>query len=139
MKIKVLQTIRPESGFWIAPNWPKIGKMTMMAQILRHDVIVKLFWRCLVSFVKFSFWSKFMSISSLVLELRQFSFIMDWPEILKLQIPLSDFCPISGDWGELGIPHLARMSLMKCYWMLQYGRVATFTVSELLRENQQVE
>ena len=29
------------------------------ATIYRHDVIVKLFWRCFVSLVKFSYWSKF--------------------------------------------------------------------------------
>ena len=79
----------------------------------------------------------FMSISSLILELWQFSFIRYWPEIRKSEIPLSEFCPISGDWGRLGIPNLARMSLMKYYYMLQNGRVTAFTVSELLRENQQ--
>ena len=78
----------------------------------------------------------FMSISSLILELWQFSFIRDWPEIRKSEIPPSEFCPISGDWGELGIPNLARMSLIKCYWMLQNARVTAFTVSELLWENQ---
>ena len=57
----------------------------------------------------------FVSISLLVLELWQFSFISDWPEILKSEIPPSEFCPISGDWGELEIPNLARMSLIKCY------------------------
>ena len=61
----------------------------------------------------------FMSISSLVLELWQFSFIRDWAEIRKSDITPSEFCPISGDRGELGIPNLARMSLMKCYQMLQ--------------------
>ena len=79
----------------------------------------------------------FMSISSLVLELWQFSFIRDWPEIRKSEIPPSEFCPISGDWGKLWIPNLARMSLIECYWMLQNARVTAFTVSELLRENQQ--
>ena len=79
----------------------------------------------------------FMSISSLVLELWQFSFIRDWPEIWKSEIPPSEFCPISGDWGKLEIPNLARMFLMKCYWMLKNARVTAFTVSELLRENQQ--
>ena len=79
----------------------------------------------------------FMSISSLVLELWQFSFIRDWPEIRKSEIPPSEFCPISGDWGELWIPNLAQMSLIKCYWMLQNARVTAFTVSELLRKNQQ--
>ena len=81
----------------------------------------------------------FMSISSLVLELWQFSFIRDWPEIWKLEIPLSKFCPISGDWGELWVPNLTRMSLIKFYWTLQNARVTAFTVFELLRENQQEE
>ena len=61
----------------------------------------------------------YMSISSLVLELRQFSFTRDWPEIRKSDITPSEFCPISGDRGELEIPNLAQMFLMKCYRMLQ--------------------
>ena len=55
-----------------------------------------------------------MSISSIVLELWQFSFIRNWPEIRKSEIALSEFCPISGDWKELGIPNLAQMSLLQC-------------------------
>ena len=51
-----------------------------------------------------------MSISSLLFELWQFSFIRDWQENRKWEIPSSEFCPISGDWGELWIPNLARMS-----------------------------
>ena len=43
------------------------------------------------------------------------SFIRDLPEIWKLEIHPSEFYAISGDWGELGIPDLARMSLIKCY------------------------
>ena len=78
----------------------------------------------------------FKSISSLVQELWPFSFIRDWPEIRKSEIPPSEFCPVSGDWGELGIPNFARMSVITCYYMLQNGKVTTFTVSELLRENQ---
>ena len=35
------------------------------------------------------------------------------------------------------IPTLARISLIKCYRMLQNARVTAFTVSELLMENQQ--
>ena len=77
-----------------------------------------------------------MSISSLVLELWQFSFIRDWLEIRKLEIPSSELCPISGDWGDSEIKNLAWMSLMKCYWMQQNPKVRTFTVSALLRENQ---
>ena len=57
---------------------------------------------------------RFMSISSLVLGLWQFSFIKDWPEIQKSEIPPFEFCPISGDWGKLWIPNLERMSLIEC-------------------------
>ena len=64
-------------------------------------------------------------------------FIRDWPEIRKSVIPPYGFCPISGDWDQLGIANLARMSLLKCYWMLQNARVTAFTLSELLRKNQQ--
>ena len=79
----------------------------------------------------------FLSIPWLVLELWQFLFIKDWPEIGKSEIPLSEFCPMPGDWGELGILNFARMYLIKCYWMLQNATVTAFTLSELLREKQQ--
>ena len=47
--------MRPESGFWIAPNWPQIRKITMKAQFrdTRHRQI---FFVCLVML---SYWSKF--------------------------------------------------------------------------------
>ena len=106
--------------------------------IFQHDVNVKFFWRCFVSFWLSSLVTgpSFMSISSLVLELWQFSFLRDWPEIWKLEIPPSEFFPISEDWGKLWIPNFARMSVIECYWMLQNCRVTAFTVFELLRENQ---
>ena len=78
-----------------------------------------------------------MSISSLVLELWQFLFIRDWPEIRKSEMPPYEFCPISGDWDKLGIPNLAWIFLIKCYWMLENARTIAYTVSELLTENQQ--
>ena len=59
----------------------------------------------------------FMSISLLVLELRQFLFIRDRPEIRKSEITPSVLCPISEDWGELRIPNLVRMCPMKSYLM----------------------
>ena len=54
---------------------------------------------------------------------------------------LTRFCfssqvSISGDWDELRISSLARMSLIKCYWMLQNVRITAFTTLELLREDQ---
>ena len=54
----------------------------------------------------------------------------------KLEKPWSECCPVSGFWGKLGIPNLAKMSLIKGYWILQNARVTVFTVFELLRENQ---
>ena len=50
----------------------------------------------------------FMSVSSLVLELWQFTFTVDRPEIWKLEIPPS------GDWVESGISNLTHMYLMNC-------------------------
>ena len=52
--------MRPESGFRIAPNRKNDNDIT----ICRHEIIVFFFlffffWRCLVSLVKFSYWSKF--------------------------------------------------------------------------------
>ena len=42
----------------------------------------------------------FVSISLLVHELGEFIFIRDLPEIQKLKIPLSEFCPISENWAK---------------------------------------
>ena len=60
--------------------------------------------------------------------------IGDWKEIRKSEIPPFEFCAISGDWAELGIPYFARISLIKCSWMPQNARITVLTVSELLRE-----
>ena len=131
-----MQTLCPESGLETSPNWPKIQKMTMMSQfsdMMSTSNIVGVTLLVLSSLVT---GPNFMSISSLVLELWQFSFIRDWPEIRKSEIPLSEFYPISGDWGELWIPNLAHMSLIECHWMLHNSRVTAFTVFESLKENQ---
>ena len=55
----------------------------------------------------------FMSISLLVLDSWHFSFIRDWPEIRKSEVPPSELYQISGHWDVLSIPNLVRMSLMK--------------------------
>ena len=102
-----------------------------------HDVIVNFFWRFFFFLSSLVTGSSFISISSLVLELWKFSFIRDWLEIRKSEIPPSELCSICGDWGKLGILNWAPMFLMKCYWMLPNARVTAFTISELLRENQQ--
>ena len=79
----------------------------------------------------------FTSISLLVLELWQFPFIRDCPEIKKSEIPLFEFYPISKI--EQSLNTKFGMSIIKCYWMLQNTRVTAFTVSECLRENQKGE
>ena len=122
--------IRSLDCFKLAKNPENDNDVT----IFRHDLNVKFCWRCFVSIVKFSYSPSFMSIPSLVLKLWQFSFIRDWPEIQKSEIPPSELCPIYGDWSELWIPNLAWMSLIECYWMLQNSRVTAFTIFELLRE-----
>ena len=101
----------------------------------RHDVNVIFFDVVLFLLSNLVTGPSFISISSLVLELWQFSFIRDWREICKSEIHPSEFCPISRDWGELWIPNLARMSLIEYYWMLQDSRITAFTVFEILREN----
>ena len=134
---KVLQTRRPESDFRIAPNWSLIGKMTMTSQNLEMKSWTIFF--VVILFLSSSLVSgpSFMSISLLILELWQFPFIRDWPEIRKSEIPSSKVCPIFGSWGELGIPYWTQRFLIKCYWMLQNARVTAFTIFKLLRENQQ--
>ena len=118
-KSLLLQTIRPKSGFRIAPNWLKIGKTTMTSQLANMTLLPNFFDAALFLLSSLINGPSFMSISSFVLKFWQFSFTRDWLEIRKSQILPSKFCSISGDWGKLGIPNLAKISLIKCYWMLQ--------------------
>ena len=94
------------------------------------------FIRCFVSLVKFSYLPKFhvnIITGSRIMTNFFYEGLTRNPEI---GIPTSEFFPITREWGKLWIPHLARMSLIECYWMLQNSRVTAFTVFELLRENQ---
>ena len=129
--------MRPKSGFWISPNLSELGKITLMSQFSDMTLSLNFLDDALFFLSSLVTGSSFMSLSFLFLEFWQFLLIKDWTEIKKLEIPPSEFGPISGDWGELGIPTLTRTSLLKCYWMLQNVRVTVFTVSDLLRENQQ--
>ena len=69
-----------------------------------------------------------MSISLLVMELWRLSFIRDWPEIQKSEIPSSEFWWISGQpqCPDIRDTKFHKMSLMKCYWMVQNTRVTAF-------------
>ena len=53
----------------------------------------------------------------------------------KSEMSRSESDPISANWGELGIPKLVLMFLMKCYYILQNARVTVFTISKLLSKN----
>ena len=56
----------------------------------------------------------------------------------EIEIPPTEYCPVAGDWGVLGILNLARISWMKSYSTLQNARFTAYTYSEL-RENEQGE
>ena len=113
--------------------YPKIQKMTMTPEFSGMTSLSNF----LTLFSFFCPVSLLIQVScQYVMELWQFSFIRDWPEIRKSEISLSEFCHISGDWGELWIPNLTRISLTEFYWMLQNYRITAFTVVELLRKNQ---
>ena len=99
------QTMHLESGIQIAPIWP-----------WRHNLLTWNFFDVAVFLFSILITGpSCISIALLVPELQQFLFIRDWPEILRSEIPLSEFCPVSGDWGELGVPNLAEMFLIKSY------------------------
>ena len=124
------------SGIW-PPDCSKLAKNPKndnYVTIFRNDVIVKFFWRSFVSLVKFSYWSKFhvnIITGSGIIAIFFYTGLTRNPEIGY--IPLLEFCSISGDWGKLWIPNLARMSPIKYYWMQQNSRVTALTVFELLR------
>ena len=102
--------------------------------IFWHCIIVRFSWRCFVSFVKFNYWSKFplnIITRSGVMKIYFYKGLTRNPEIRNT--PTWNLRP--GDWGELGMPDLAWMSLMKCYEMLQNTRVTVLPF--LSYQNQQ--
>ena len=103
--------------------------------ICLHDVDINFFDVAVIFLSVLVTGPNFVSISWLVQELWQFLGIKDWPEIWKSEILASEFCPIFEDWGKLGIPNLAGVPLIKCYWMLQKASVTGFTVSEWQYQN----
>ena len=83
-----------EAGFQIAPNW-------LLLTICQHDVIANFFDVVLFLLSNLVTGPSFMIISSPAPELWQFTFIRGLPGIRKLEIPPSEFCPISGDWERV--------------------------------------
>ena len=123
--------IRPPDCFKLVKNPKNDNDVT----ISRHYVIVKIFWRGFVSLVKFSYWSKFHVNIITGFGIMAIFFYKGLTRNPEIGNPF-EFCPISGDWDELWIPNLARMSLIECYWMLQNSRFTAFTVFVLLWEHQ---
>ena len=113
-------------------NWKYDNDVT----ICWHGAIIYFFCKVL-GFLLLSLVTgpSFMSISLLVLKLWQFLFVWGWQEIRKSEIPSPDFCSVSGGWVELGIPTFPLMSLR----LLNAPKCQEYSVSELLRENQQGE
>ena len=111
--------MHPKSSYQVAPNWWLIGKMTMTWQFADMTSSSNVFDGFLFFLSSLVTGPRFMSISSLVLEVHvnnitgsgvmTIFFYKDWPEIRKSEIAPSEFCSIFGDWGELGIPNLAQM------------------------------
>ena len=131
-----MQTLCSKAGLWIAPNWPKLREITMTLQFSDMVWTSTFFDVALFLLSRLVTGPSFMSISALTLELWQFSFIKDWPEIRNRKYPVCVF------------PNIWRLELVrdtkfgmnvsnKILLNTANARVTAFTVSKLLRENQQ--
>ena len=93
-----------------------------------HDVIGKFIWRCFISLVKHSYWSRF-HVNIITVSGVMRIFFHKW----LTRNPETENTPV---WvlpniyllGMLGTSNLTQMSLIKCYWMLQNARITSFTV-----------
>ena len=122
--------IRPPDCSKLAKNPKNDNDVT----IFRHDVNVKFFWRCFVSLVKFSYWSKFhvnIITGSGIMTIFFYKGLTRNPEIGNTPV-----WALPNIWRLGRVMDLARMSLIEYYWKLQNSRVTAFTLFELLRENQ---
>ena len=95
----------------LAINYKNYNDVT----ICWHDVMAKFFWRCFVSLVKFSYWSKFHINIVTCSGVMTIFFYKELTRNPESEITPSEFCAISEDWGELRIPNLAQMFLIRCY------------------------
>ena len=112
-------------------NWKNGNDVT----IFRHDVIVKYVWRCLDSLVNFSYLPKFhvnIIIGSGVMSISFYKGLTRNPEIGNNPVRV---LPNIWKLGQVKKKILAQTSRIRFYWILQNARVAPFTISELLREN----
>ena len=115
---------------WLLQTGYKSEKQQCHNLLYSHDATLKFFWRCFISLVTFSYWSKF---HVNIITGSRVSFYKGLTRNPKIRNTLTEFCTISGDWHEVGIPNLAWMSLVEFYRMMLNARVTAFTISELLR------
>ena len=114
-------------------NWKNDNDVTFY----RYDVIVQLFWRFLVSLVKFSYWSKFhvnIIASSWVMKVFFYKGLNR-----NLEIRITPFYFLSNIWrqGRFRNTSFGTNVSNKKFLDRANASVIAFTVSELLRENQQ--
>ena len=124
--------IRPPDFSKLAKNPKNNNDVT----IFWHDLNVKFFWRCIVSLVKFSYWSRF---HVNIITGSGIMTIFFYKGLTRnLEIGNNPVWVLPNIWrlGRVMDTNLARMSQIECYWILQNSRVTTFTIFELLRENQ---
>ena len=93
-------------GARFAPDCSKLvikWKNDKDVTICWHDIVVKYFQYCLVSLVKFSYWFKFhvniINGSGVLTIFFYKGLTRNW----DVGNTPSEFSPISGDWGELGM------------------------------------
>ena len=86
---------------------------SQFAEMMSSSILI--FVDVVLCLVKFSLWSKFnVSIITVSVVMAIFFIGIDQKSGNRKQPP-SEFCQKSGNWNELGLPDLARMSLIKCY------------------------
>ena len=123
--------MHPESSFQIAPNWLYTRKMAMTSQFSDMTLLPIFFDVVLFLLSSLVTGRSFMSLS-LVLELLQFLFIRDWPEIGNTPIWVLPNIWRLGQVKNIkfgtNISNKMLLNAAKC-------QVTAFTVSELLREN----
>ena len=116
------------SGIRLPDGW----KLAKFPRWRRHLIF---FWRCRVSLVKFSYWSKFyvnIMTGSGVMTIFIYKELTRNPEIGSTPLWILLNIYILGWVRDIKFG----LNVLKKYWMLQNARVTAFTVFELLRENQ---
>ena len=121
----------------MAINWKNDNNVA----ICWHDVIVKIFWPCCISLVKFSYWFKFhvnIVTGSRVMTIFFYTGLTRNPEIGNVPVWISP-----NIWRLGRVRNTKFGSNVSNKMWLNTGRVnagfTALTFSELLRENQQVE